>query len=65
MNQFIGMLLVLGMLTLIFLGPEWFVKLTRKPKRFKKLVSMAGDSRIERMAGRRRNNRVGASQSPS
>ena len=65
MNPFIGMLLVLGMMTLIFLGPEWVVKLTRKPKRFKKLVRMAGHSRIERMAGRRKNSRFGASHTPS
>ena len=61
MNPFIGILLVLGMMTLIFLGPEWVVKFTRKPKRFKKLVQTAGDSRIERVAGRRKNNRLGAS----
>ncbi len=65
MNPFIGMLLVLGMMTLIFFGPEWVLKLTRKPKRFKKLVRIDGDSRIKRMAGRRRNSRLGASQTPS
>jgi len=65
MNPVIGILLVLGMMSLIFLGPEWVVKFTRKPKRLKKLVRVAGVSRIERMAGSRRNSRLGASQTPS
>ncbi len=65
MSPFIGIVLVLGMLALIFFGPEWVVKVTRKPKRFKKLVRIGSDSRIERMSGRRKNSRIGVSQTPS
>ena len=65
MNPLIGILLVLAMMTLIFLGPQWVVKLTRKPNRYRRLVRLAFDSQIDRMAGRRMKNRPGASHSPS
>jgi hypothetical protein len=65
MDSFIGILLVLAMMTLIFLGPQWVVKLTRKPKRYRRRVRLAVDSQTGRIAGRRRNNRPGANQSPS
>ena len=65
MDSFIGILLVLAMMTLIFLGPQWVVKLTRKPKRYRRLVRQAFDSQLGRMAGRRKNNRVGTGQTSS
>ena len=65
MNPFIGILLVLAMMTLIFLGPQWVAKLTRKPKRYRRLIRLAVHSQMNRMTGRRRNNRPGASQRPS
>jgi len=65
MNPLIGILLVLAMMTLIFLGPQWVVKLTRKPKRYRRLVRLAVDSPIDHMLGRRMNNRPGANRSPS
>lgn len=37
MNLFIGILLVLGMMTLIFLGPEWVVGLSRELQGYKKV----------------------------
>ena len=61
MMPFTGILLFLGMMTLIFFGPEWFVKLTVKPKRFKKRVRGECGSRIVRLPGRRRDGRLGAS----
>jgi hypothetical protein len=57
MMPFTGFLLFLGMMTLVFFGPEWFVKLTvkskRKPKQLKKLVRGEYGSRIVRLSGRR------------
>ena len=57
MNIFYGVMLVLFMLTLIFLGPEWAVRFVRKPKRFKKLIYIPSEAQAEALAGRRRSNR--------
>jgi len=65
MSPIFGLLLVLGMLILIFFGPQWGLKLTRKPKRYRRLVRQAFDSQLGRMAGRRKNNRVGTGQTSS
>jgi hypothetical protein len=65
MNISIGIVLVLSLMVLIFLGPEWMGTFGRKPKRFKKRVRIARDSRLEPLVGRRKNNRPVTSQSPS
>jgi amino acid transporter len=36
MSLFMGMLLVLGMMILIFLGPEWIAAFTHEVRGFKK-----------------------------
>lgn len=65
MNLFIGIFLILGMMILIFHGPEWVVKINRKPKRFRRLVRLDGGLRKAAVAGRRRANRFGGSPIPS
>jgi len=64
MNPLMGMLLVLGLMILIFLGPEWGVRFTRKQRKFKRLVRLGGP-RDEPVAGRRRTNRFEGSQGNS
>jgi Sec-independent protein translocase protein TatA len=65
MNISIGIVLVLSLMVLIFLGPEWLGTFGRKPKRFKKVLRIAIDSQSEVVVGRRMSNRPVTSQSPS
>lgn len=65
MNISIGIVLVLSLMVLIFLGPEWLGTFGRKPKRFKRLVPFDSDSRTKPVVGRRKSNRLGTSQSTS
>lgn len=64
MNPLMGMLLVLGLMILIFLGPEWGVRFSRKQRKFKRLVRLGGPRDVP-VAGRRRNNRLVGSQGSS
>ncbi len=64
MNPLMGMVLVLGLMILIFLGREWGVRFTRKQRKFRRLVRL-GDSGGELVAGRRKINRVGGAQGNS
>lgn len=61
MNFLMGIAIVLGVMLLIFLGPEWVLQPARKPKSYRRLVRLAVHSQIDRMAGRRRTNRLGVS----
>jgi len=64
MSPLMGMLLVLGLMILIFLGPEWGVRFTRKQRKFRRLVRL-GNPGGEPVAGRRKSNRIEGAQGNS
>jgi hypothetical protein len=56
-DPFLGLLLVLCVLTLIHFGPAWGTRFAGKSKRFKRLIPMPGDPKCDPLVGRRKYNR--------
>jgi len=60
MNLLNGIVLVLSLLILLFLGPEWIGEVFKKPKRFKKAVRTARTPRTVLVAFGRKTTRFDA-----